>query len=125
MLEPIGYLGLITNPSNSSNDLNSGFEKKDLAMAKAKRVEINDQMYVEQDTITEPKKNNRHQSATFAFWDGDFEALSVLQRLMRAKRETKFLLHLDTVLETVPFFLFNEDQLFLVFFCRRTRKEKV
>ena len=81
---------MITKPSDTSNDLNSCFQKKDFEMAKAKCVEIEDQIYVEQDTITEPKKNARHQSTTFAFWDGDFEALSVLQRLMRAKCETKF-----------------------------------
>ena len=90
MLDPVGYFGLIPKPSDTSNDLNSCFQKKDFAMAKAKCMEIKYQIYVEQDTIIEPKKNDRHQSTTFAFWDGDFEALSVLQRLMRAKCETKF-----------------------------------
>jgi len=55
MLEPMGYLGLITKPSDSSNDLNSCFQMKDFPMATAKCVDIKDQMYVEQDTMS-PKR---------------------------------------------------------------------
>ena len=118
MLEPMGYLGLMTKPPDSSNNLNSCFQNKDFAMTKAKCVEIEDKMYVEQDTITQPQKLGRHQSATFGFWSSDFEAVAVLQRLMRADCEADSWMHPDAVLEIVPFFFYREDQLFLLYFCQ-------
>ena len=46
----------------------------------------------------------REQSVTFAYWDSFLEASGTLLRLMRADREADFLLHLASVMETVPYF---------------------
>ena len=85
-------------------DLDASFQEADSALVKVKCTEIAKQLSAMSDMLAEFKKEGRGQSSTFAYWDSFLEAVSVLLRLLRADREGDFLLHLDAVLETVPYF---------------------
>ena len=85
-------------------DLDASFQEADSALVKVKCTEIAKRLSPVSDTLAKFKKEGRGQSSTFAYWDSFLEAVSVLLRLLRADREGDFLLHLDEVLETVPYF---------------------
>ena len=55
-------------------------------------------------TIALFRKEGRQHSATFA-WDSFLEAGNTLFRLLRAEREADFLMHIEAVKETVPYFV--------------------
>jgi len=57
------------------------------------------------ETIAKFQTAGRDNSATFAFWDSFLKAGNILLRLLRADREANFQLHLDSVMETVPYFI--------------------
>ena len=57
------------------------------------------------DMITRFQKEERHNSATFAYWDSFLESGNILLRLLRADRRTRFLMHIQAVMETVPYFV--------------------
>ena len=50
-------------------------------------------------------KEGRQRSATFAYWDSFLEADDTLLRLLRADREANFLMHIEAIKETVPYFV--------------------
>ena len=73
-------------------------------MIKTKYHEIESRVSSVVATLSKFRETGRRQSITFAYWDSFLEAVSVLLRIMRADREANFQLHLDAVLETVPYF---------------------
>lgn len=85
-------------------DLEASFQVGDSALIKVKCTEIAKRLSPVSDTLSMFKKEGSDQSSTFAYWNSFLEAVSVLLRLLRADREGDFLLHLDAVLETVPYF---------------------
>ena len=57
------------------------------------------------DTITRFQKEGWQNSATFAYWDSFLQSGNILLRLLRADREANFLMHIQAVTETVPYFI--------------------
>lgn len=57
------------------------------------------------DTIAMFRKKGRERSATFAYWESFLEAGDLLLKLQRADREADFVMHLEAVMETVPYFV--------------------
>ena len=55
-------------------------------------------------TIDLFRKEGRQCSRTFGFWDSFLESGNLLLRLLRADREANFLMHIQAVTETVPYF---------------------
>lgn len=56
-------------------------------------------------TIALFREEGRQRSATFAYWDSFLQAGDTLLRLLRADREAKFLMHIEAVKDTVPYFV--------------------
>ena len=56
------------------------------------------------DTIALFQNEGRQRSATFAYWDSFLESVNILLRLLRADREADFIMHIQAVTETVPYF---------------------
>ena len=57
------------------------------------------------DTITRFQKEGRQNSATIAYRDSFLEFGNILLRLLRADREANFLMHIQAVMETAPYFV--------------------
>ncbi len=55
-------------------------------------------------TIDLFRKEGRQCSSTFGFWDSFLESGNILLRLLRADREANFLMHIQAITETVPYF---------------------
>ena len=51
------------------------------------------------------RKEGRQHSATFAYWDSFLESGNILLRLLRADREANFPMHIQAVIEIVPYFI--------------------
>ena len=79
-------------------------QERDDANLRTIYADIASQVSRVMETISKFKEYGRKQSATFAYWDNFLDAIGILLRLMRADREANFLLHLDAVLEVIPFF---------------------
>ena len=88
------------------NDLEEAFKSKD-ATACATACRKSEGMIPQSllDTVARFRKEGRQQSATFAYWDSFLEAGNILLRLLRADREADFLMHIETVTETVSYFI--------------------
>jgi hypothetical protein len=56
------------------------------------------------ETIQAFRKAGREQSATFCYWDTFLETGDILLRLIRADRDADLSMHLDAVMDTIPYF---------------------
>ena len=56
-------------------------------------------------TITRFQKEGRQNSATIAYRDSFLVFVNILLRLLRADREANFLMHIQAVMETAPYFV--------------------
>ena len=66
--------------------------------------QLEDAMTALSNTLITFREFGRKQSSTFSYWDSFLHACGILLRLLRADRQGDFLLHLDAVMEAVPFF---------------------
>lgn len=86
------------------NDLNFSFKHCDKQTSSMICEQLDSKVSVAMNTVSKFSVFGREQSVTFAYWDSFPEASGTLLRLMRADREADFLLHLASVMETVPSF---------------------
>ena len=56
-------------------------------------------------TIALFRKEGRQHSTTFAYWDSFLESGNILLRLLRADREANFPMHIQAVIDIVPYFI--------------------
>lgn len=56
------------------------------------------------ESISQFQAFGKDQSGTFIYWNSFLEAGDLLLRLIRADKEADFALHLDSVMETIPYF---------------------
>ena len=85
-------------------DLDVAIQERDEDVLKTTFVDVSRRVTGVMETICKFKEHGRKQSSTFAFWESFLEAGNTLLRLLRADREANFQLHLDAVLEAIPFF---------------------
>ena len=86
------------------NNLDVAFKNGDPDSMRTICSQLEDAMTALSDTLMAFREIGRKQSSTFSYWDSFLHACGILLRLIRADRQGDFLLHLDAVMETVPFF---------------------
>ena len=86
------------------HDLEQSFKSKDAtasATISQKAEDMSPQSVL--NTIALFRKEGRQHSATFAYWNRFLESGNILLRLLRADREANFPMHIQAVIEIVPF----------------------
>ena len=87
------------------HDLKQSFKSKDAAACATVCQKAEDAIPQSVlDTIALFRKEGIHRSATFAYWDSFLEYGNILLRLLRADRQADFIMHIQAVIETVPYF---------------------
>ena len=100
-----GLPWLTDDTKQAMRELEKSFESKDATACVTlcqKAVDTIPQSAM--DTIARFRKEGRHRSATFAYWDSFIEAGNTLLRLLRAEREANFIMHIQAVIDTVQSF---------------------
>jgi len=86
-------------------ELKMSFEQENHPSSVALCGEIEHKLSSVTETIAKFPTAGRDNSATYAYWDSFLETGNILLRLLRADREANFQLHLESVMETVPYFM--------------------
>lgn len=86
------------------NNFDVAFRNGDPDTMRTICIQLEDAMTALSNTLITFREFGRKQSSTFSYWDNFLHACEILLRLLRADRQGDFLLHLDAVMEAVPFF---------------------
>ena len=86
------------------NNLDAAFKNGDPHTMRTICSQLENAMTALSNTLITFREYGRKQSSTFSYWNSFLHACGILLRLLRADRQGDFLLHLDAVMEAVPFF---------------------
>ena len=101
-----GLPWLTDDTKQAMRELEKSFESKDATACVTLCQKAEDTIpQSAMDTIARFRKQGRQRSATFAYWDSFIEAGNTLLRLLRAEREANFIMHIQAVIDTVPYFI--------------------